>query len=27
MARLFDEYLEDYAELIMKVGLNYKEGQ
>ena len=27
MARLFDEYLEDYAELIMKVGLNYKKGQ
>ncbi len=26
MARLFDTYLENYAELIMKVGLNYKSG-
>ena len=26
MARLFDKHIKDYAELIMKVGLNYKSG-
>jgi len=27
MAKMFEKYLDSYAELIMKVGLNYKTGQ
>ncbi len=27
MAKMFEKYLDSYADLIMKVGLNYKTGQ